>query len=252
MFRIALILSLPFVVSSCGFLKEPGTPLAKVKDQTLTLEEVQSQGTVARDSAMERVEEWVSQQVLLQEALSQGVQNEPEVKWLLRDAERKIILDAFLRKFEKSLTEPEEGELELYFEKHKESFVRGEPAYQFQTRKFADMAGAKNALHVADSLFASDSGSWANSNEMGSCFRGILATLRPNSVSIPQLCGDSIVVLKLIRMKSVGEALTYQDARDNLLKLVREEHRRQKMDSLLVDAKTRQAVFTWPENLPPK
>lgn len=238
--------------AGCGFLKEPGTPLAKVKDQTLTLEELNSRGAGSRDSVMGRVREWVDQQVLVQEALAMGVQNEPEVQWLLRDAERKILLDAFNRSFENKISDPEEGELEIYFEKHRDRFVREEPAFLFHVKNFPSILEAKAFAKAADSLAFQDSLQWKNAQDLSSCIRGILATLRPNAVSIPQLCGDSVVVIKLAGIKPVGDSLSYQDSRNQILSAVRRAHRQRKLDSLLMDAKSRHAVFTWPENLPSK
>lgn len=241
-----------FVIAGCGFLKEPGTPLAKVKDQTLTLEELSSRGAETRDSVMGRVREWVDQQVLVQEALAMGVQNDPEVQWLLRDAERKIILDAFNRSFENKIADPEEGELEIYFEKHRDRFVREEPAFLFHVKNFPNVLEAKAFVKAADSLAFQDSLQWRNAQVLSTCHRGILATLRPGAISIPQLCGDSVVVLKLTGMKPVGDSLSYHDSRNQILSAVRREHRQRKLDSLLMEAKSRHAVFTWPENLPSK
>lgn len=238
----------------CGFLKEPGTPLAKVKDRTLTLEELSARGEQGRDSVMARVTEWVNQQVLVQEAMAMGLQNEPDVVWLLRDAERKILLDAFNRRFEKTLAEPEEGELELYFEKHRDEFMREEPTFRFISHRYPSLAEARIAVKfLADSgLVSPDSLPWISSASIGTCFRGILATLKPGGWSIPQICGDSAVVLRLVGLKPVGEPLEYAEARSAAIHSVRREHRQRKLDSLLQEAKSRQAVFTWPENLPPK
>jgi len=237
---------------SCGWLRDPGTPVAKVKDHTLTLEELKSNGETRRDSMIKRVQTWVNDEVLYQEALSAGIQNEQDVAWLLHDAEKKIILDAYQRRFRKKLADPEEGELEAYFDAHRPDFVRNESQLLYRTWFYESLQAAKDAYHASpENANASvDSIVWVPSSQTGVCVGAILATLQPQGVSIPQVCDGKFLILKLYARKSIGEPLSFREARSGVLVTVREERKAQALDSLLQEAKSRQAVFTWPENLP--
>ena len=53
------------------------------------------------------------------------------------------------------------------------------------------------------------------------------------------------------RNEAAGEFLTLDEARVQVVAAARAERKAHKLDSLLLEAKSRQAVFTWPENLQP-
>jgi len=242
-----------FVLAGCGYFRDPGTPVAKVKDHVLTLEELRAGGEVQRDSLIHAVEAWVNHEVLYQEAMGSGIQNDPEVAWLLRDAERKIIVDAFMRRFDKSIADPEEGELEAYYEKHKDQFVRIEPEFRFRKFLFSNLQIAKDSLKIIQAWpdTGLDSLHFLPLSHVGKCIAGVSATLQANAYSIPQLCNGQALVIKLYGRKAAGELLSFEDARSQVTLAARIERKNHKLDSLLLEAKSRQAVFTWPENLPP-
>jgi len=244
---------LPLVFLSCNLFGNKGTVLAKVKDRVLTLEDLHIQGITSRDSLMKRVVEWVDQEVLYQEALTQGLQKDPEVAWLLHDAERKILLDAYSQRFEKTFADPEDGELEAYFDRHHEQFLRQEPLVLCRLFQFVSLVEAKDAvkakLPVSDS---SDTLQWKSLSALGSCVAGLVATLHPGQASIPQQCDTKFVVAQLVESKPVGSEQSFEEAREHVRIRVIEERRKQKLDSLLNEAKSRQAVFLWPEHLPPR
>ena len=241
------------VLAGCSYFRDPGTPVAKVKDRVLTVEELRASGETQRDSMIHAIEGWVNNEVLYQEAMTAGVQNDPEVVWLLRDAERKIVVDAYMRHFDKSIADPEEGALEAFYEKHKEQFVRTEPEVRLRPYVFSTLAAAKDSLKViqAQPDQGSDSLRFVPLSRLSPCVTGIVATLQPNAFSLPQLCNGQALVVKLYGRKAAGESLNFEDARAQITTAARAELRAHKLDSLLLEAKSRQAVFTWPEHLPP-
>ena len=263
--KLSIVL-LSLALAGCGFLRDPGSPLAKVKNRTLTLEELRSQGdSMNRQVAMRGVEEWVNQEVLYQEALSMNLQKDREVAWLLHDAERKILVDAWKRRFDQAIPDPEEGELEIFYDKRKDQYLREEAEYSLSMVAFPNLKAAQEAskalpttdwktiCHRADSTAADsviDRQTWVKAGKLDPCLSGIVATLKPGSVSLPQICNAQVLLVKLNGRKAVGEALTFDEARPRVLSDARAAKRAQRLDSLLGEAKSRQAVFTWPENLP--
>ncbi len=252
---------------SCGYLKDPGTPLAKVKNQTLTMEDIRARGETRRDSVMAMVEAWVNEEVLVQEALTMGLNKQPDVAALLKSANRKILLDAYMRNFSQGVADPEEGELEAYFEAHRKEFVRETKDVRFsmvvfpELKQASDVYKARSTLAWGDLRMRMDSTlkdssigalPWVPVKDLNPCVDGIIATLSLDAVSLPQLCDGKPILIKLHDKKDVGDPLTYTEARETVLTQSRALRKSQKLDSLLQEAKSRLPVFTWPENLPKK
>lgn len=239
------------LLSSCGLLKDSGTPLAKVKERTLTREELQKKGITAKDSLIPYVTRWVNEEVLVLEARSAGLHKEKDVAWLIRDAERKILLDAYMQRFQKSIQDPEEGELEIYFEQNKSQYVLTNTSWCFQARDFRSAQHAKDSTAwFLDSLReGSVQIPWTSELYLDSCSRLALPLIKLGEVGEPSQCGQVFRVHYLLNKRLPGSSLSFAEARNLVLRDVRALKRARALDSLLLEAKTRYPVHTWPEHL---
>lgn len=267
MLRTSLLTFLLFMMGllvSCGLIKDEGTPVAKVKEEVLTLEQLRSRGIVEKMPMMESIEEWVNEEVLIQEALASGLDKDPEVSELLKRARRKILLDAYLLRFSASVKEPEEGELEAFFESHRKEYLRETQDVRISKVVFPVMKQASDVYKSRDKIAWGDlrmrmdstltdssenSLPWKPIESLSQCEQGIVATLARGSLSLPQMCDGSPVILKLHGKKNIGDPLEYRDARPKVLQTLRKLKKDAKLDSLLREVKSRMPVFTWPEHL---
>ncbi|HSQ40674.1 MAG TPA: peptidylprolyl isomerase [Fibrobacteraceae bacterium] len=262
---IFLYFSIAMALFSCDRFQEPGTPLAKVRNQTLTLEELQATGITQRDSVEQAIADWVNNEILYQEAKSQGLLQDSGVQALLRDAQRKILLDAYQRRVLQNLNEPEEGELEAYYEMHRNAFPRKETELRFSRIVFPNWDAAYEAYRNRTSKSWGDlrqrfdpgikdtneaSLPWQVVSSIPSCIGNLLSSLTVGAISSPQQCDGRPIMVKLHEKRDAGETMNFEEARASVLEIVSAQKRSGKLDSLLQEAKSRQPVFTWPENLP--
>jgi len=114
-FLIALILALPGTI--------PAQVLATVDDAQLTWEDVVSMiggvqnvpylGITSESTAAEVLQSWVREEVLVRAAMSAGLESDPEVQQLLEQAERQILLEAYMSDIVAGL-QPSQLEIENY------------------------------------------------------------------------------------------------------------------------------------------
>ncbi|MFC1490154.1 peptidyl-prolyl cis-trans isomerase [Candidatus Latescibacterota bacterium] len=68
------------------------------------------------------VEEWVNIELLYQEALATGIENDPEIKRLLLNSRQNLLSNEFLERELSDIEAPNAAELELYYTQNKEYF----------------------------------------------------------------------------------------------------------------------------------
>lgn len=133
MFRIRLIARAAVFTAICllavGCDDEPSEPsyVARVGDRYLLEADVQQaleSLPAPQDSTEARrqiVEQWVTAEVLYQEAVRRGLAQDPEVRRRLRDSERSVLVNSLMsRLYEEYDVSPSPSEMESYFERHKE------------------------------------------------------------------------------------------------------------------------------------
>jgi len=100
--------------------------VAEVENSRLHLNELKETNrlgdTVSRDEWVLRIESWVNFEVMYREALKRGLQKDPITQKLIKDAEKKIMVDR-LRTTMYSATEVEsDKEMQEFYENNKELF----------------------------------------------------------------------------------------------------------------------------------
>lgn len=239
--QTVLFLLISLLLGGCLLWGESGIRLAKVKDHTLTLEELKADGVVGRDSVMSRVLLWVDKEVQVQEAREMGLHLEPRIVWLLRDAERKILLDAYYARIHAEVSQPEEGELESHYDHHKTEYMRNETWLKIQLDTLVPIEAPTKVQAILE----------GPRSTLPSCLLGSVDTLNAGDTSsVP--CGDYQLRVLLQEKRPQGGAMPFAEAHQRILNEVYAIRKQRHTDSLLVLAKVRHTVYTWPENLPTK
>ncbi|BBM69506.1 peptidyl-prolyl cis-trans isomerase [Rhodothermus marinus] len=135
--RLLLALAL---LSWLGCQEKPPPPdvVARVGQAYLTREElaralqllpVQMDST---EASQQVIEQWITNQLLYQEALRRGLRNDPEVQRLLEENERSVLISALLERLyqeEEAGAEGQPGpaEVQAYYERYKEQLRLREP-----------------------------------------------------------------------------------------------------------------------------
>ncbi|MDE2997414.1 MAG: peptidylprolyl isomerase [Bacteroidota bacterium] len=117
----------------------PDVPyVARVGDQILTQDEInrllenRSAMLDSSDAVSQIVEQWVTNQLLFQEASDRGLRNDPDVQRLLADNERSVMVDALVsRMLDAEMGDgPDESAVQTYYEQHRDKLALREPFVQ--------------------------------------------------------------------------------------------------------------------------
>ncbi len=128
-YGIRLLTAVCLVVLLAGCEKEDVPPdyVARVGDRHLLRDEVDRairSTPIAQDSVDARqqiVEQWVTTELLHQEAQRRGLRQNPEVRRALEESERAVLVNALVTQlYEENPVTPTTSELQAYFENNKE------------------------------------------------------------------------------------------------------------------------------------
>jgi hypothetical protein len=167
----ALVVFGLFLAIGCEEEAERPAFAARVGDQYLSVEELNaSLGalTVGLDSVEARkqiIEQWITHELIAQEAIREGLQNDAEVLRLVAENERSVLVSALLGRYYASEdTEPTVADLEAYFAQHDAQFVLKEDYLRVRYLFAATAPAAEKARELlrdataagsADSLWGS-------------------------------------------------------------------------------------------------
>lgn len=141
--------------------------IARLGEAELTREELTDMmqsappGQDSLEAQQQIVEQWVTNELLHQEAQQRGLVDDPDVQRLLKENERTILINALISSFhEEDIEEPSESEIQSYYERHKEQLTLRSPYVRVRhvvTRSLEEAEEARTALLEASSPEAADS-----------------------------------------------------------------------------------------------
>ncbi|GBU23728.1 hypothetical protein R83H12_00345 [Fibrobacteria bacterium R8-3-H12] len=111
---------------SWEFWKEPSHVVAEVGNSRLHLHELKESktagDTISKEEWVRRVESWVDFEVMYREALKRGLQKDPATQKLIKDAEKKILVDRLKITMYDVIEAESDKELQEFYENNKEMF----------------------------------------------------------------------------------------------------------------------------------
>lgn len=120
------------VVVACGNEQE-GIPVARVGDARLTKEAFAKRipssfmGQISTEEKRQLVEKWVEEEFLHQAALEQNLLEDPEIKELIAQTTRRLLVAELLERTYAQDSDVLEGDILNYFEANRQSFEREQP-----------------------------------------------------------------------------------------------------------------------------
>jgi peptidyl-prolyl cis-trans isomerase C len=137
--RIAAACLVLLTAMSCRHA-DTRTVIARVGQETLTLEEAQSRmgapGRPSDDELRRFVAHWVNEELLYQEAQRRGFDGSEEFKQLLQDSRRSLLSQSFLDSQMSDTGAINDTVLQAYYEKHSEEFVVRNDMVKLNARRF--------------------------------------------------------------------------------------------------------------------
>jgi hypothetical protein len=113
-------------LQSWEFWKESSHVVAEVGNSRLYLQELKETNstgdTISREEWTQRIESWVNFEVMYREALKRGLQKDPATQKLIKDAEKKILVDKLKITMYNAIDTESDKELQEFYENNKEMF----------------------------------------------------------------------------------------------------------------------------------
>lgn len=264
---VGLVLLLLFL-ASCKKQESARTPLARVDNETLTLEFVRSMLDSASHPTPAQIHEftqrWIVNELLYREALRRSLHESPDVQARVESARRQLLVGALLDEVARSAAaEPGLDEITRYYADHKNDFVLSQDVVLLSLALFREREAA-NAFRTAvlratpwasalqqiqsDSLQATslvarvDSAYHTASTLLPVELWRVASIAQRGEPSFPIRTDDGfycLIVWKQMRAGQIAD-LEYvnQDIRNRLLM----ERRRQAIDSLVENLRSRHIV----------
>lgn len=141
----ALCLGISLLSLGCGKETYPDDFVARVGSSVLTQEDIrrslqdQTAFVDSADAASQIIERWVTNELLYQEALSQGLKSDERVQRLLEDNERSVLISALVNRMTNEDLEggPDEDAIRTYYEQNRDQLALREPYVQVRHLAFS-------------------------------------------------------------------------------------------------------------------
>jgi len=107
------------------FWKDKSVVIAEVDDSRLTvdrLREYENKASFSKAEWASEVEYWINFEVMYKEALKRNLQKDPAVKKLIKDAEKKILVDRLRLSIDNSVNLENESEMQEYYKNNRDLF----------------------------------------------------------------------------------------------------------------------------------
>jgi parvulin-like peptidyl-prolyl isomerase len=237
----------------------PTTYVARVGDRYLLPEEMSEALAVlpaGADSALasqQFADQWVTSELLAQEAVRDGLREREDVRKLIAENERAVLAAALLDAFYEQTSDPPPGEVQAYFEANQDRLKLREPYLRVRLISTADADSADAARSLLqdgmmtgrpDSAFARAVNRYALDPEASLTLAGNffprsritqsdpaltqrIEQMGPGQISpvIPVL--DRFVVVQLVDRQPAGSVPPLEWVADEVRQMVRIERRRQ-------------------------
>jgi hypothetical protein len=148
-------------LTGCSPQDDRGDYAARYGESALPVSEVVSALSNAPpglDSAQayeQYVERWIAEELLAEEARRRSIQDEPEVRRLLREGERSILISSLVERLYEDMDPPTESQIQEYFSQNQDKLALRESFVRIRYLSTGDSAAAVEAHETLETLDAS-------------------------------------------------------------------------------------------------
>lgn len=127
----------------CGRSEPPETPVARVDEEILTLENIMARfdtsQTISEAQVHEFIERWLLDELLYREAVRRGLDRREDVEMRIQDARRRFVINALLEEeiYAKARVTIKPEEIRSYYEVNRSLFVLNEDVALISMMVFA-------------------------------------------------------------------------------------------------------------------
>lgn len=144
------ILLLIWGIAACG-KSDDGDFIARVGDRKLTRQELDqalssmTKGADLKEARNQILEQWITTELLAQEAERRDLTHDPEVQKLIQESTRSVIISAMLERIRQESPEPSTEEIARYFQENQSALVLREPYVRIRYLRTKDQTKADRA-----------------------------------------------------------------------------------------------------------
>lgn len=257
------LLSIIFVLCLSACRDSGDDPiLARVENSDLKLSQLDLEkpwDSLSFDARMEAVENWVNRESVYERAMADGIADLPDVKRLLEDAKRKIVLGAYFAQVTDTLS-ISESEVAAYYDENPERFARTENVYDVAVVTYASgstawqyygpMAKRTIAETPKKNWLVRDVESFDSVTTFPpDCPAVDLKTLAVGKITPPKTCGKYLKSVVVLSRVDSGTVRPFSAVADLAKTLAANDKRKRFVAAFKDSVKKRQAIFIYPEEI---
>ncbi len=266
-----------FVIAGCEKPQSPRTPVARIDNQTLTLEEIESRfdssQSLSQAQVHEYIQRWLIDELLYREAVRRGFDRTDHLETRLADIRRQLAIQTLLERevYNPRTAESVQEEISAYYSAHKSEFVTSHDLALLSLALFRDR---ENANSFRASLLRGtpwpDAVRQARQQDQSGSQAVILdsvyyreSTLYPAELwrvasvsprldpSVPIRTDDGFYVLVVWKFTRRGDTPDLRYVREEIESRLAIARRQQVMDSLLANLRAKHVVQILVSSVPP-
>ncbi len=240
------------VLASCA--REEGVVVARVGKEVLTRDQLAAMVPVDvaskanREVYLDLARRWMRTRLLAREARRLELQDDPEVRRLIRERTEEVLAQVVTDRLLDTLPEIPEAALRNYYDAHQTEFQREEPEISFRRIKLADQASAQALLNkLTPATFVAEAQRlnpdpvealeaqrfWRRSALPGPMAEALFE-LQEGELSEPiELTGGGTGLFLLSAKVQAGSVRPFQDVSDLIRLKLSEEERKRRLDEAL-------------------
>jgi len=257
------------VLVGCQKPQQPRTPIARIDNRTLTLEEIEARFDSSRGISQAQVHEyiqrWLTNELLYQEAVRRGLDQTDELETRLEDIHRQLAINALLEQevYDEASQASADEEIRSYYESNRGQFLltqdvalvsfiffkdrdeantfrmrvmRGTAWSAARRDLFADPVRASGVVMQADSSY------YTSSTLLPSELWRIISSIARREPSFPVRTDEGFCILIVWKFTRQGDAADLAYVRDEIRSRLAINRRQQTMDKLLENLRSKHIV----------
>lgn len=268
---------LALFVVGCQKPQQPRTPIARIDNRTLTLEEIEARFDSSRGISQaqihEYVQRWLTDELLYQEAVRRGLDQTDDLERRLEDIRRQLAINTLLDQevFNASSQESAEEELRSYYENNRSEFLISQDvslvsfvffrdrdaanAFRTKVMRGTSWSEALNQLSADPSLASgvvmrADSSYYTAATLLPAELWRVVTSATRQEPSFPVRTDEGFCIVIVWKYTRRGETADLAYVRDEIRSRLAINRRQQTMDKLLENLRSKHVVQVFISSVP--